>query len=106
LSTRHSKFELHGFEVSGAPIATLASAVRSLDDVPLVSCTPDSIELLFSPMDVPSESCMAEHFRRFDVVVKPVIRGCDEFFGSRRVRTLSLGLPAVAAAPTPVRALG
>jgi dolichyl-phosphate beta-glucosyltransferase len=105
LSTRHPKLELSGFAIIGAPRAALAAAVGQLDERPLVSSNADSIEVLFTPSDATSELEMADHFRRHDIAVKRVVRGCDEFFGSRRVRTLSLGLPAGGSAPIPVQAL-
>jgi dolichyl-phosphate beta-glucosyltransferase len=102
LSFRRPNLELPGLEISGASRALFATAVSELDEPPLVSSNAESVELLFTPNETIDESSVTDHFRRYDIAVKPVVRDCRDFFGPGRARTLRLGLRARDFAPSAV----
>ena len=95
LTSRRPTLELSGLELVGCSRLAAASALRQLDERPLVASSKESVDVLFTPGETPDVSLVADHFDRFGIKATPVVRGCDEFFGPRRVRRLSLGLPAV-----------
>ena len=95
---RRSKLVLAGLALTGAARSVVEQAVRRLDEDPLVATDRDSIEVLLTPTEVTLAAPLTQHFVEHGVTVTPVLRTCAEFFGARRTRRLSIGLPQPAAA--------
>ena len=95
---RRSKLVLAGLALTGAARSVVEQAVRRLDEDPLVATDRDSIEVLLTPREVTQAAPLTQHFVEHGVTVTPVRRACAEFFGARRTRRLSIGLPQPAPA--------
>jgi hypothetical protein len=90
---RRSKLVLAGLALTGAARSVVEQAVRRLDEDPLVGSDRDSIEVLLPPTEVTQAPVLTRHFVEHGVTVTPVQRTCDDYFGARRTRRLSIGLP-------------